>query len=88
MINMDILQTITEEFNLTPMRTSNIVALIDEGNTIPFIARYRKEMTGGIDDQTLRDLFDRLTYLRSLEKRKESFYYFYHARFGSSSEYS
>ena len=68
---MDILQTITEEFNLTPMRTSNIVALIDEGNTIPFIARYRKEMTGGIDDQTLRDLFDRLTYLRSLEKRKE-----------------
>lgn len=68
---MDILQTITEEFNLTPVRTTNIVNLIDEGNTIPFIARYRKEMTGGIDDQTLRELFDRLTYLRSLEKRKE-----------------
>ncbi len=68
---MDILQTITQEFQLTPTRTSNIVGLIDEGNTIPFIARYRKEMTGGIDDQTLRELFDRLTYLRSLEKRKE-----------------
>ncbi len=68
---MDILQTITDEFQLTPTRTNNIVSLIDEGNTIPFIARYRKEMTGGIDDQTLRDLFDRLTYLRSLEKRKE-----------------
>ena len=68
---MDILQTITEEFNLTSLRANNIVSLIDEGNTIPFIARYRKEMTGGIDDQTLRDLFDRLTYLRSLEKRKE-----------------
>ena len=68
---MDILQTISEEFNLTSVRTENIVGLIDEGNTIPFIARYRKEMTGGIDDQTLRSLFDRLTYLRSLEKRKQ-----------------
>ena len=67
---MDILQTISEEFNLTPVRTGNIIGLIDEGNTIPFIARYRKEMTGGVDDQTLRSLFDRLTYLRSLEKRK------------------
>ena len=68
---MDILQTITQEFQLNPTHASNIVGLIDEGNTIPFIARYRKEMTGGIDDQTLRELFDRLTYLRSLEKRKE-----------------
>ena len=67
---MDILQTISEEFNLSSVRANNIVELIDEGNTIPFIARYRKEMTGGIDDQTLRSLFDRLTYLRSLEKRK------------------
>lgn len=68
---MDILQTITQEFNLTPTHASNIVALIDEGNTIPFIARYRKEMTGSCDDQVLRELFDRLTYLRNLEKRKE-----------------
>ncbi|MBQ8284274.1 MAG: RNA-binding transcriptional accessory protein [Clostridia bacterium] len=68
---MDILQTITEEFHLTPTHANNIVALIDEGNTIPFIARYRKEMTGSCDDQILRELFDRLTYLRNLEKRKE-----------------
>ena len=68
---MDILQTITQEFNLQPTHVKNIVSLIDEGNTIPFIARYRKEMTGSCDDQVLRDLFDRLTYLRNLEKRKE-----------------
>ena len=68
---MDILQTIIQEFNLNPTHAKNIVALIDEGNTIPFIARYRKEMTGACDDQVLRELFDRLTYLRNLEKRKE-----------------
>ncbi|MBQ7948193.1 MAG: RNA-binding transcriptional accessory protein, partial [Clostridia bacterium] len=68
---MDILQTITQEFNLHPTHVKNIVSLIDEGNTIPFIARYRKEMTGSCDDQILRELFDRLTYLRNLEKRKE-----------------
>ena len=68
---MDILQTIKQEFNLTETHTKNIVSLIDEGNTIPFIARYRKEMTGSCDDQVLRSLFDRLTYLRNLEKRKE-----------------
>ncbi len=68
---MDILQTIIDEFNLQPTHAKNIVALIDEGKTIPFIARYRKEMTGACDDQVLRELFDRLTYLRNLEKRKE-----------------
>ncbi len=68
---MDVIQTITNEFQLNPTHVKNIVALIDEGNTIPFIARYRKEMTGACDDQILRDLFDRLTYLRNLEKRKE-----------------
>ena len=68
---MDILQTIKQEFNLTETHTKNIVSLIDEGNTIPFIARYRKEMTGSCDDQVLRSIFDRLTYLRSLQKRKE-----------------
>ena len=68
---MDILQTIIQEFNLIPTHAKNILSLIDEGNTIPFIARYRKEMTGGCDDQVLRTLNDRLTYLRNLEKRKE-----------------
>ena len=50
---------------------SNVVALLDEGNTIPFIARYRKEMHGAMDDTVLRDLFDRLNYLRNLDKRRE-----------------
>ncbi len=68
---MDILQTITEEFQLKPTHAQNIIALLDEGNTVPFIARYRKEMTGACDDQVLRELCDRLTYLRNLEKRKE-----------------
>ena len=68
---MDILQTIIQEFNLTSTHAKNIVSLIDGGNTIPFIARYRKEMTGSCDDQVLRELNDRLTYLRNLEKRKE-----------------
>ncbi len=68
---MNVIQTITEEFQLNPTHAQNIVNLIDEGNTIPFIARYRKEMTGACDDQVLRELFDRLTYLRNLEKRKE-----------------
>ncbi len=68
---MDVIQTITQEFQLNPTHAKNIVNLIDEGNTIPFIARYRKEMTGACDDQVLRELFDRLTYLRNLEKRKE-----------------
>lgn len=67
---MDIIQTLANEFNLTINHTTNIVALLDEGNTVPFIARYRKEMTGSCDDQVLRQLFDRLTYLRNLEKRK------------------
>ena len=68
---MDILQTITREFNLTPAHAKNILSLLDEGNTVPFIARYRKEMTGSCDDQVLRELADRLEYLRNLEKRKE-----------------
>lgn len=68
---MDILKKITEEFNIKPEQTQNVVNLIDEGNTIPFIARYRKELTGSMDDQVLRELNDRLLYLRGLEKRKE-----------------
>jgi len=68
---MDVLQTLTREFNLNRKHVENIVSLIDEGSTIPFIARYRKEQTGSCDDQVLREVFDRLTYLRNLEKRKE-----------------
>ena len=69
---MDILKKLAEEFpSIRADRVQNIVALIDEGNTIPFIARYRKEMTGSCDDQVLREFNDRLLYLRNLEKRKE-----------------
>lgn len=68
---MDILQRITSEFNLRPEHVKNIVELLDADNTIPFIARYRKELTGHVDDQVLRELNDRLIYLRNLEKRKE-----------------
>ncbi len=68
---MDIIQRITDEFKLRKEHVLNVVNLLDEGNTIPFIARYRKEMTGHIDDQVLRDFADRLNYLRNLEKRKE-----------------
>ena len=62
--------TLAAEFKLDAARVAATVALIDEGNTIPFIARYRKEATGGLDDATLRDLDERLTYLRTLEARK------------------
>lgn len=68
---MDISARLTEEFSLRPDHVKNILGLLDEGNTIPFIARYRKEMTGAIDDQVLRNLNDRYEYLKNLEKRKE-----------------
>lgn len=68
---MNLTQKLATEFNLSPTYANNIVNLIDEGNTIPFIARYRKEMHGNCDDQVLRAFSDRLTYLRNLEKRKE-----------------
>lgn len=68
---MEIKSILTQEFNIREDLMENIIALIDEGNTIPFIARYRKEMTGSCDDQILREIFDRLTYLRNLDKRRE-----------------
>ncbi|MBP3857940.1 MAG: RNA-binding transcriptional accessory protein [Ruminiclostridium sp.] len=68
---MDILTVISDELKIKRTQTEAAVKLLDEGNTIPFIARYRKEMTGALDDEQLRDLSDRLTYLRNLEKRKE-----------------
>ena len=67
---MDFTKLLAEEFKKNESHIANIIALIDEGNTIPFIARYRKEMTGSCDDQVLREIFDRLNYLRNLEKRK------------------
>ena len=64
-------ERLVKEFKLKPFQVENAIKLIDEGNTIPFIARYRKEATGEMSDEQLRDLFERLTYLRNLDKRKE-----------------
>ena len=68
---MDILKKLQEEFNLKPFQVENTVKLIDDGNTIPFIARYRKEATGSLDDQILRELNDRLSYLRNMDETRE-----------------
>lgn len=68
---MNILQTIANELNIKEQQVENTVKLIDDGNTIPFIARYRKEVTGNLSDEILRDLGERLNYLRNLESRKE-----------------
>ncbi len=68
---MDILSKLSEELNLPQKQIEAAVKLMDEGNTIPFIARYRKEVTGSLDDTVLRNLSDRLTYLRNLDKRRE-----------------
>lgn len=68
---MNINKTLAEEFKLRQEQVDNTVSLIDDGKTIPFIARYRKELTGSLDDQLLRELNDRLNYLRNLESRKE-----------------
>jgi uncharacterized protein len=63
---MDISKQIEKEFSLKPWQVQHTIELIDDGNTIPFIARYRKEATGSLDDQLLRELNDRLAYLRNL----------------------
>lgn len=68
---MNIIEKLAQEFKLKVSQVENTVQLIDDGNTIPFIARYRKEMTGALSDVVLRDLDERLTYLRNLEQRKE-----------------
>jgi len=68
---MDYALKLSKEFTIRADHATNIISLIDEGNTIPFIARYRKEMTGSCDDQVLREFADRLKYLRNLEKRKQ-----------------
>ena len=65
-----IIKTIAAELNIKESQIKSTINLIDEGNTIPFIARYRKEATGGLSDEVLRDLDERLNYLRNLETRK------------------
>lgn len=71
---MDFVTVLSEQFNLRPYQVDNTIKLLDEGNTVPFIARYRKEATGSLDDQTLRELSERLEYLRNLDKRKNEIY--------------
>ena len=68
---MNIIEQLIKEFNLKPFQVQNTINLIDEGNTIPFIARYRKEVTGELNDQVLRELYERLVYLRNLNERRE-----------------
>ena len=67
----DEIKYLSKELNLSASNVEAAVGLMDEGNTIPFIARYRKEKTGAMDDQTLRILQEKLTYFRSLRDRKE-----------------
>ena len=69
---MDIVLKIKEELNVEKWQVEAAVKLIDEGNTIPFISRYRKEATGSLNDEQLRNLFERLNYLRNLEEKKAS----------------
>ena len=71
-LQMDITKKLAEELQIRPAQVQSAVKLIDEGNTIPFIARYRKEATGALNDEVLRTLFDRLNYLRNLEEKKQS----------------
>ena len=71
---MDHVKILSEEFGIKPEYVQNIITLLDDGNTIPFIARYRKEMHGTLDDQTIRAVSDRLEYLRNLDKRREEVY--------------
>ena len=72
MIFMDIIKKITEELAVQKWQVEAAVKLIDEGNTIPFISRYRKEVTGSLNDEQLRNLHERLTYLRNLEEKKDN----------------
>ena len=67
---MDIVKVIAAELSISPRQVGNTVNLLDEGNTIPFIARYRKEVTGELDEEQIRNIDERLTYLRNLEARK------------------
>ena len=70
-IKMNIQKKIAEELKIKEWQVEAVIKLIDEGNTIPFIARYRKEAHGSLDDEQLRNLSERLTYLRNLEEKKQ-----------------
>lgn len=67
----NITKILIDEFSLKEFQVENTIKLIDEGNTIPFIARYRKEATGELSDEVLRNFFDRLTYLRNINEKRE-----------------
>ena len=69
---MDIIQLLAQELDKQPQHVENVVRLLDEGNTIPFIARYRKELHGAMDDTSLRTLEERLNYLRGLQERRDA----------------
>ena len=69
---MDILKQLQQELQIKPFQVEQTVALLDAGNTVPFIARYRKERTGSLDDQTIRRLAERLNVLRNLEEKRET----------------
>ena len=68
---MDYSQILAQQFNIKEEYAKNIINLLDDGNTIPFIARYRKEMHGSMDDQLIREFSEKLEYLRGLDKRRE-----------------
>ena len=68
---MDYSKVLAQQFNIKEEYAANIIALLDDGNTIPFIARYRKEMHGSMDDQLIREFSEKLEYLRNLDKRRE-----------------
>ena len=68
----DIIGKLTSELHLRREQVQSTVGLLDEGNTVPFIARYRKEMTGSLDEEQLRSLLDRLSYLRKLAERQDA----------------
>ena len=73
-MNSDIINEISTELNVKSTQIESVLKLLEDGNTIPFIARYRKEKTGELDDQTIRSISDRLTYLRNLDERKQEVY--------------
>ena len=68
---MDYSKVLAQQFNIKEEYAANIIALLDDGNTIPFIARYRKEMHGSMDDQLIREFSEKLEYLRNLDKRRD-----------------
>ena len=68
---MDILKNVASELNFNESQVENTIKLFDEGATVPFIARYRKEVTGNLDEEQIRDVIEKVTYYRNLEKRKE-----------------